>query len=223
MGAVISRAATGDDATQRRAGRASTGISVLDVVHRESASEILNATMKTTLFALRVFLALTILTGIVYPLAVTAISRLLFPNAAAGSLVRIGDRILGTMLLAQKTEGPRYFWPRASAADFATVASGASNQGPASAALKTAIAERRAKFGADAPADLLTSSGSGLDPHLSPEAAKYQAARVASARGLPEEMIDALIDQESEGPQFGFLGEPRVNVLTLNCALDRAQ
>lgn len=86
-----------------------------------------------------------------------------------------------------------------------------------------AIAERRAKFGAGAPADLLTTSGSGLDPDLSPEGAKYQAGRIATARGLPVEAVEALIDDTIEGPQFGFLGEPRVNVLTLNCALDGAQ
>lgn len=165
--------------------------------------------MKTILQSLRVLLVLTVLTGFAYPLVVTGIA-LAFQQRPAE-------------LLAQKTESPRYFWPRPSAGDYATVPSGASNKDPTSADLAKAIAERREKFGADAPAELLTASGSGLDPHLSPAAAKYQAPRVAAARRLPVEKVNALIERLTEGPQLGFLGEPRVNVLALNRALDAAK
>jgi K+-transporting ATPase ATPase C chain len=195
------------------------------MVYRKSAPGIQDTALivKTLLSSLRILLVLTVLTGIAYPFVVSALARALFADAAGGSLVRTGARIHGSALLAQKTESPRYFWPRPSAADFATIPSGASNQGPTSGALKTAIIERRAKFGADAPADLLTASGSGLDPHLSPEAAKYQAARIAAARQLSMDKVHTLIDENTQRPQLGFLGEPRVNVLTLNRALDAAE
>jgi K+-transporting ATPase ATPase C chain len=176
--------------------------------------------MKTIMQSLRALLVLTLLTGVAYPLVVTLIARTVARDAASGSLVRSGEKIVGSSLLAQKTESPLYFWPRPSAADYATVASGASNAGPTSAALQKAIGERREKFGADAPADLLTASGSGLDPHISPEAAKHQAARVAKARGIAVEKVEALVAAQTDGPQFGFLGEARVNVLSLNLALD---
>lgn len=176
--------------------------------------------MKTILQSLRILIALTALTGLVYPLAVTGISRVIFPRTASGSLVKRGDQFIGSALLAQKTKSAKYFWPRPSAADFATVASGASNLGPTSEALKKVNAERRAHFGTNAPDDLLTASASGLDPHISPEAARQQAGRIARERKLPLAQIESLIAQRTEGPQLGFLGEPRVNVLTLNLALD---
>ena len=177
--------------------------------------------MKIFLQSLRLYLVITLLTGIIYPLAFTGFAEALFPVQANGSRVFTQGKLTGSSLLAQKFESPRYFWPRPSAADFATVPSGASNQGPTSAALKKSIAERREKFGQDAPIDLLTASGSGLDPHLSPEAARSQTARVAKARGLTNPAVTALVEQAIELPQFGFLGEPRVNVLQLNLALDR--
>jgi K+-transporting ATPase ATPase C chain len=176
--------------------------------------------MKTIFTSLRMLVALSVLTGALYPLLITGTARLVAGHASGGSLVARGDTIVGSALLAQKTENPRYFWPRPSAGDFATVASGASNQGPTNTALPKAIEERRAKFGTDAPADLLTTSGSGLDPHLSPTAAQHQATRVAQARGISMDRVHALIAQKTEGPQLGFLGEPRVNVLSLNLALD---
>lgn len=176
--------------------------------------------MKTILQSLRVLLVLTALTGIAYPLVVTAIVRIAFHDAATGSVVKQGDRAIGSALLAQKTESQKYFWPRPSAADFATVASGASNKGPTSADLVKSIAERRDKFGKDAPNELLTASGSGLDPHLSPAAAKYQAPRIAAEHKIAVEKVTALVDRLTEGPQLGFLGERRVNVLALNLALD---
>src|SRR5436190_6347596 len=179
--------------------------------------------MKTILESLRVLLVLTVLTGFAYPLVVTGIASIAFRGSATGSLVKQGDQLVGSALLAQKTESPKYFWPRPGAGDYATVASGASNKGPTSADLAKSIAERRVRFGKDAPDELLTASGSGLDPHLSPTAAKYQAPRISAERGMPIEKLNKLIDELTEGPQLGFLGEPRVNVLSLNLALDAAE
>ena len=141
--------------------------------------------MKTTLQSLRILLVLTVLTGVIYPVAMTGVALLLFPKQATGSLVRVGNNIVGSDLLAQKFESARYFWSRPSAAEYATVASGASNKGPTSADLAKAINARREKFGPDAPGDLLTASGSGLDPHISPAAAMFQVPRVAAERKLP--------------------------------------
>ncbi len=156
-----------------------------------------------------------------YPFAVWGIASPLFGKKADGSLVTKNGKLIGSELLAQKFDVPGYFWPRPSGADFATLASGASNKGPTSADLVKAIDERRAKFGNGAPGDLLTASGSGLDPHISIEAAKFQAPRVAAERKLPIEKIIALVERLVEPRQFGFLGEPRVNVFRLNLELDR--
>lgn len=177
--------------------------------------------MKIMLQSLRLFLLLTLLTGIIYPLAITGVAQLFFPGQANGSRIIEQEKLVGSDLIAQKFEGPKYFWPRPSAADYATVASGASNKGPTSSDLKKAIDDRRAKFGTNASADLLTASGSGLDPHISPEAARSQLSRVAGARHMPVEKVAALVDQTIERPQFGLFGEPRVNVLQLNRALDQ--
>ena len=177
--------------------------------------------MKVTLQSIRIYLVITVLTGVIYPLAMTGIAQLFFPRQANGSRIIENDKLVGSDLIAQKFESPKYFWPRPSAADYATVASGASNKGPTSSDLKKAIEERREKFGADAPVDLLTASGSGLDPHISPEAAQLQIPRVASARNMSIEKITTLVDQAIEQPQLGFFGEPRVNVLQLNRALDQ--
>ena len=176
--------------------------------------------MKTTLQSIRILIVFTLLTGVLYPVVVTGISQLAFFDKTNGSLVRVDGKITGSELLAQKFEQPGYFWPRPSAANYATVASGASNKGPTSADLVKAIDERRAKFGANAPGDLLTASGSGLDPHISPEAASLQTPRVAQTRKLAPEKVTALIVAHTEPPQLGLLGEPRVNVLALNLALD---
>jgi K+-transporting ATPase ATPase C chain len=176
--------------------------------------------MKTKIQSLRIYIVLTLLTGIIYPLAMTGIVQLLFPKQANGSRIVDNGKLVGSELLVQKFESPRYFWPRPSAADYATVASGASNKGPTSADLKKLIDERRVKFGADAAVDLLTASGSGLDPHISPEAARMQIPRIAEARNMSIQRIATLVDQTIEPPQFGFLGEPRVNVLRLNRAVD---
>ena len=169
--------------------------------------------------ALLVFLALTVLTGVVYPLAVTAFARL-FPLQAGGD----------PMLIGQPFSDPKYFWSRPSATSpqpYNGASSSGSNQGPTNKALAEAVAERvKALREADpgnarpVPADLVTASASGLDPHISPAAAEYQLARVAKARGLDAEKVRALVTQATEGRQLGFLGEPRVNVLRLNLALD---
>ncbi len=179
--------------------------------------------IKDILSSIRAILVLTIVTCVAYPLLITVIGQLAFPFQANGSLVKTGETVNGSILLAQKFTEPKYFWPRPSAADYGTVASGASNQGFTSRKLADAVAERRVTFGADAPADLLTASGSGLDPDISPEAARAQIVRVAAARACSAEKVLTLVDSLVQPPQFGFLGEARVNVLTLNLALDAAQ
>ncbi|MGC3990338.1 MAG: potassium-transporting ATPase subunit KdpC [Chthoniobacteraceae bacterium] len=177
--------------------------------------------MKTILQAILITLVMTVLTGFVYPLAITGASQLLFHAQANGSLVTDAKgQVTGSTLLAQPFSDPKYFWPRPSAASYATVASGASNLGPTSAALVKAIAANRQQFGNDAPVEMLTASASGLDPHISPLAARLQVPRVALARHLEETKVNALVDQAIEGRQLGFLGEERVNVLALNLALD---
>lgn len=164
--------------------------------------------------------AITFLTGIIYPFAVTGLSYIASSREAEGSLILWRGKIIGSELLAQKFESARYFQPRPSAAGYATVPSGASNKGPTSADLLQAIKERRAKLGPDAPVDLLTASGSGLDPHISPAAAMFQVNRVAATRRIPADRLIHLVRDATEPPQFGFLGEPRVNVLLLNLKLD---
>lgn len=178
--------------------------------------------MKTFLQSLRLLTTLTVVLGLLYPLAVWACGRAFFRDAAEGSLLHRDGRLVGSALLAQKTADPRYFQPRPSAGDYATVASGASNQAWTSAKLRAAVAERRAANGgaADLPSDLLTASGSGLDPHLSPEAVRAQAGRVGAARRLTPEQrpaLDGLIARHTEG---GQLGPARINILRLNLALD---
>jgi K+-transporting ATPase ATPase C chain len=173
------------------------------------------------LASIRALIVLTGITSIAYPLAITGLAQVFFRDAANGSLVRAGDQLVGSSLLAQKFTSPCYFWPRPSACDHGTVASGASNQGFTSRKLVDAVNDRRKTFGADAPSDMLYASGSGLDPHISPEAARHQIARVADARNLPPEKIIALVERCVEPPQLGFLGQPRVNVLLLNRALDQ--
>jgi K+-transporting ATPase ATPase C chain len=183
--------------------------------------------------AIRQTLVWTVLTGILYPLAITVIAQLAFTDKANGSLVERDGKLVGSALLAQQFTGPTYFWPRPSAATYGTGPSGltagsGSNLGPTSAQLQTNVranakALREAhKLPADAPvpADLVFASASGLDPHVSPEAARFQIARVAAARNLSEEQVKALVERFIEPPQWGFLGEARVNVLLLNLALD---
>jgi K+-transporting ATPase ATPase C chain len=179
--------------------------------------------------ALVMLVLLTVLTGFAYPLGFTAFAQLLFPAQANGSLIMDQGRAVGSTLIAQPFDDPRYFWGRLSAtapfSDNAAASSG-SNQGPLSDALIDAAKARRDALRAadpsDAPIpiDLLTASASGLDPHISPAAARYQAARVARVHGVPVAQVHALIDRHTEGRLLGLLGEPRVNVLALNHALD---
>jgi len=173
---------------------------------------------------------LTLLTGLAYPLGFTGLAQLLFPAQANGSLITEQDRLVGSTLIGQPFDDPRYFWGRLSAtapSAYNAAASSGSNLGPLSDALLDAVKARRdALRAADptnlapVPVDLVTASASGLDPHISPAAAQYQAARVARVRGMPVVAVRALIDQYTAGRQFGILGEPRVRVLELNRALD---
>lgn len=184
--------------------------------------------MKVILQSLRIFVALTLLTGVLYPLAVAGIGWLCFRDKANGSLVMRNGKPAGSSLLAQRLQSTHNFWPRPSAGDFATVASGASNLGPTSAKLQQQVAERAAKLrdahhlpaDASIPAEMIYASGSGLDPHISPESAWLQVQRIAKARGLEERRVMELVDRSIEDPQLTILGEPRVNVLMLNLELD---
>jgi len=179
--------------------------------------------------SLRMFLAMTVLTGIAYPLLVTAFAQL-FPSQATGSVIEVRGKAVGSALIGQPFSEPKYFWGRPSATvpqPYNGAASSGSNLGPTNKALHDAVAGRvKALKEADPanaraiPADLATASASGLDPHISPDAAHYQAARVARARGIPETEVMDLIQRHAEPRTFGLLGEPRVNVLQLNRALD---
>jgi K+-transporting ATPase ATPase C chain len=180
--------------------------------------------------ALLIFLALTVITGVIYPGVVTGLAQLAFNSQANGSLVERGGKAVGSDLLGQSFSSPQYFWSRPSATgsmpNNGAVSSG-SNQGPINPALEAAVKERIAALrSADpgnqkpVPIDLVTASGSGLDPHISPAAAEFQVERVARARGMEASQVRALVAAATEGRTFGMLGEPRVNVLQLNLALD---
>lgn len=188
--------------------------------------------MKSFLTALRVFGILSLITGVAYPLLITAAANLGWSSQAHGSLLKSYDgHIVGSSLLAQEFKSPQYFWTRPSAGNFATVASGASNLGPTSGALRLAIRDRavalRQAHGlsedAPVPEELLQATGSGLDPHISPAAAEFQIKRVCEVRKFTTsqaQQVAALVARLSERPQLDFLGEPRVNVLMLNMELD---
>jgi K+-transporting ATPase ATPase C chain len=175
-------------------------------------------------------IVLTALTGIAYPLLITGIAKVAFPREAAGSLVVVDGKAMGSRLIGQPFTDPKYFWSRPSATSpqpYNGASSSGSNQGPRNPALADAVKDRvQALHDADpdnkalVPIDLVTASGSGLDPHISVAAAEYQRHRVAKARGLSEEAVERLIVANTQGRTFGILGEPRVNVLELNLALD---
>ena len=175
-------------------------------------------------------LVLTLLTGAAYPALVTGLAQLLMPQQANGSLIVQGGKVVGSRLVGQQWEGPQYFWGRLSATSpvpYNGANSGGSNYGPLNLALKEAVQARVAALKAadpgqqqPIPVDLVTASGSGLDPHISPAAALWQLPRVARARGLLQAQVQALMEKHTEGRQWGFLGEPRVHVLELNLALD---
>src|SRR6185369_6112768 len=191
--------------------------------------------------ALIMLLLFTVITGLIYPLAVTGFAQVLFPRQANGSLVVADGKVVGSSLIGQVFSEARYFQGRPSAtsvpdpkdasktvdAPYNAANSGGSNLGPTSKALiervKTDVEARKAQNpSAKVPTDLVTTSGSGLDPHISPEAALFQVPRVAKARNMPEDRVRQLVNEYVEGRFLGILGEPRVNVLALNLALDRA-
>ena len=182
--------------------------------------------------AVRMLIVLSVLTGIVYPYLVTGIAQLAFHGAANGSLIVNNHKSLGSSLVGQPFDDPKYFWSRPSATSpqpYNATASSGSNQGPRNPALADAVTARiKALRDADpdsrspVPVDLVTASGSGLDPDISIAAAEYQIHRVAKARGMPEDKLRAQVTEYTTGRTFGILGEPRVNVLNLNLALDRA-
>jgi K+-transporting ATPase ATPase C chain len=179
------------------------------------------------------FVLLTVLTGLVYPLVVTGIGKAVFPGQVAGSLVMRDGKVVGSSLIGQSFQEPKYFWGRLSATSPMPnngAASGGSNFGPTNTALVDAVKGRIAALKAAdpdnavaVPVDLVTASGSGLDPHISPAAALYQAARVARERHMDVVKVRQLVLAHVEAPQWGIFGEARVNVLLLNLALDRAQ
>ena len=180
--------------------------------------------------ALMMFFILTILTGVAYPLAVTAIAQLLFPHQANGRLISKDGKPIGSTLIGQPFDDPKYFWGRPSATapfPYNAAASSGSNLGPTNPALIETVKMRVAALKAadpgndtPVPVDLVTASGSGLDPHISSASAEYQVRRVARARGREEAFVRTVVRQHTEGRQFGMLGETRVNVLALNLALD---
>lgn len=195
--------------------------------HRLPMEKLISGQMRPALVLL-VFL--TLMTGLIYPLAVTGIAQALFHHQANGSLIELDGQAAGSEWIGQGFSSPSYFWGRLSATGprpYNAAASTGSNLGPANPALIDIVAARINDLQAadpdntlSVPVDLVTASASGLDPHISIAAARYQAARVARERGLSEEQVLALVDQFTEGRQWGLLGEPRVNVLLLNLALD---
>ena len=190
----------------------------------------MNTLIRTLRPALSVFVLLTLITGLVYPLLVTGLAQLLFPSAANGSIVTVDGKAVGSSLIGQSFTSPTYIWGRPSATSPMAnngLASGGSNLGSNNPALLDAVKSRiDALKTADpgntlaVPVDLVTASGSGLDPEISLAAAQYQAARIARARSLPVAQVQALIDANAQRPWFGVIGEPRANVLALNLALD---
>jgi len=181
--------------------------------------------------AFRIQIFLTILCGLIYPLTITAISQTLFPHKANGSLATVNGKVAGSELIGQNFSKPEYFHPRPSAAGangYDATASGGSNYGAANQKLidrvKSSINQfhkENPDYAGPMPADLVTASASGLDPHISPDSALAQVPRIAKARGVSNDLLRRIVAAQTEGPEFGLLGEPRVNVLELNMLLDR--
>lgn len=182
--------------------------------------------MKTFIASVRMLVVLTIITGLIYPAVVTGLAQRLFSAQAGGSLVSHHGRAIGSSLIGQSFRSERYFWSRPSAVNYNPMPSGGSNLGPTSATLHDSVVARAARFGVpvdEVPSDLLFASGSGLDPDISPQAAYFQIARVVRGRGytsVERGKVEELVRQRTALPVFRLLGEPRVNVLQLNLALD---
>ncbi len=180
--------------------------------------------------AITLFILISLITGLLYPLAVTGIAQIAFPEQAAGSLIKRGEEVIGSSLIGQNFSGPTYFWSRPSATSpmpYNAANSGGSNLGPTNPGLIEAVKERAKNILANhpdkaekIPTDLVTASASGLDPHISPAAAYYQVERVAAARNTDTAIVKSLVDQTIETPLWGLLGDSHVNVLRLNLALD---
>ena len=188
--------------------------------------------MKQLWIALKLTVLLTIITGIAYPLLITGLANVLFPHQAAGSLIRVNGKVVGSELIGQRFTRPEYFHGRPSAAGdgYDGLSSSGSNLGPTNQKLADRVKSDVAKFRSENPSytgpvppDAVTASGSGLDPDLSPEAAEAQIARVAAARGMTADAVRAIVTANIEPRQLGLLGEPRVNILKMNLALDRAK
>jgi K+-transporting ATPase ATPase C chain len=180
--------------------------------------------LQTTLQSLRALIVFTVITGVAYPLIVTGIAQVAFKDKANGSLIFQNNKVMGSSLIGQPFSDPKYFWSRPSATSpmpYNGASSSGSNPGSTNPALRDALSERISKFEKrPVPVDLVTASGSGLDPHISPAAAEFQIARVAKVRKVSEEKIKEIVQEHTERRQLGVLGEPRVNVLELNLALD---
>ena len=180
--------------------------------------------------AVKIFLVFTVLVGLAYPLVVTGIAQVTFKHEADGSLVKEHGKVVGSELIGQPFTGNKWFQPRPSAADYDGLASGGTNLGPTNPELIKTVKQRVKQYreanglaaNEPVPVDAVTASGSGLDPHISKLNAKYQARRVAEARGIPMKKLQQLIDDNTDDPSLGFLGEPGVNVLELNLALRNA-
>jgi potassium-transporting ATPase KdpC subunit len=186
--------------------------------------------IRNLVVAILMTIVTTLLLGLAYPLVVTALAQAVFPDQANGQLIVRNERVIGSRLLAQGFLSPAYFHPRPSAAGagYDAANSAGSQLGPTNRKLIETVkqnveAARRENSGRPIPIDLVTASASGLDPHISPASAEFQVPRVAKARGMPEDSLRNLVREHTEGRQWGFLGEPRINVLELNLALDRLQ
>jgi len=192
--------------------------------------------IKIIIQSIRQTILWSVVAGVIYPFVMTIFAQVAFHDQANGSLVQRNGKIIGSSLLAQQFQGTNYFWPRPSACGYGTgptgiSASSGSNLGPTSSKLQAAVVANAAAFisgnnlptNTVVPPDMVYASASGLDPHISPEAARLQIARVAASRGMSVDKVKALVEQFVEPPQWGFLGQARVNVLLLNAALDQAQ